>query len=87
MSLDSFSYTAIYILKYLCQRTELGRERSRAIASHHKKILLELRLQYRNQINNKQREHRKKFIETLKEHERELDKIKSEQKKSLDGKF
>ncbi|KAJ3062105.1 hypothetical protein HDU99_005331, partial [Rhizoclosmatium hyalinum] len=59
--------------------TEAGNERLKSLAIHHKKVLGELRQLQRTSISQKNKDHRRKLSDLLKEHEEEVEQIKVEQ--------
>ncbi|KAJ3412700.1 hypothetical protein HDV05_000328 [Chytridiales sp. JEL 0842] len=62
---------------------DIGRERQRALETHHRKELSELRAQHKAQLSAKQREHRKKLNEVTRDHEEEIETLKAEQESDM----
>ena len=52
---------------------------------HHHAALNELRLQHRNQVNMKQKEHHRKTADLNKENEEEIEQLKQEQVAMMEG--
>ncbi|KAJ3333925.1 Receptor-type guanylate cyclase gcy-13 [Blyttiomyces sp. JEL0837] len=58
---------------------EQGLEKIKTIVAHHRNMQIELRAQHKNDINLKNKEHRRKIADLLKEHEEEIEGIKLDQ--------
>ncbi|KAJ3264648.1 hypothetical protein HDU76_012150, partial [Blyttiomyces sp. JEL0837] len=56
-----------------------GREKIRAIVDHNRKLHNELKAQHKTILHLKQREHRRKIVDLVKEHEEEIEAIKTDQ--------